>query len=199
MPVPDIRKIIQQNIEGLRRINDRVLPVKVGRAVAESVRQNFRRGGFYGSPWKQPVRRSLGLDGADGQYGPLLSRQNHLMSSTDYIPGPARVTIRNDADYAEIHNEGGDITVTSRMKRYFWSRYYRSGTAGQATSRRKAAAHDGESEFWKRMALKRVGSTIRIPRRHFLGESPQVDRIVHDIIDRELKQFINGINTRRSR
>ena len=34
MPVPDIRKIIQQNIEGLRRINDRVLPVKVGRAVA---------------------------------------------------------------------------------------------------------------------------------------------------------------------
>ena len=89
MPVPDIRKIIQQNIEDLRRINDRVLPVKVGRAVAESVRQNFRRGGFYGSPWKQPVRRSLGLDGADGQYGPLLSRQNHLMSSTDYIPGPA--------------------------------------------------------------------------------------------------------------
>lgn len=199
MPGSDIRKIIQQNIEDLRRINDRVLPVKVGRAVAESVRQNFRRGGFYGSPWKQPIRRSLGLDGAEGQYGPLLSRQNHLMSSTDYIPGTARVTIRNDAEYAEIHNEGGDITVTSRMKRYFWSRYYRNGQTGQSMSPRKAAAREGESEFWKRMALKRVGSTIQIPQRHFLGESPHVDRTVHDIIDKELKQFINGINTRRSR
>ena len=32
--------------------------------IEKIIRHNFRRGGFCGSPWKQPVRRSLGLDGA---------------------------------------------------------------------------------------------------------------------------------------
>lgn len=196
MPAPDIEKIVKDNLNELNRIKDRVLPVKVGRAAAESVKQNFRQGGFYGSRWKEPLRRDLGFEGAEGEYGPLLSRQDHLMSSTDSIPGTARVTIRNTAEYASVHNEGGSMTVTPKMKKYFWARFFRSSGERSGSAARKPAT-SREASFWKAMALKRAGSLIRIPRRRFLGESPQLTRLVSNIINKELKAFINGINSRK--
>lgn len=57
-------------------------------------------------------RQQVPFKGAAGSYGPLLSRSTHLMSSTDYIPGDAQVTIRNTAEYAQYHNEGAESTVT---------------------------------------------------------------------------------------
>lgn len=214
MPAPDIEKIIRQEVQKLIRIKDRDLPVKVGRAVVESVRDNFRHGGFYGRSWPSTKRQDIGFHGTTGQYGPLLSRQNHLMSSTDYVPGQGKVTIRNSLEYAEIHNEGGEIPVTPKMKKFFWAKYYETGLVGQLHSsgkgqrmKQKKDAYDAESGFWRGMALKRVGSTIKIPERQFLGPDPEVDRIVNDITNKELQNHIktmqnhirNGINTRRSR
>lgn len=204
--VPEIEKIIKEQLADLNRLKDRVLPVKVGRAVMESTRQNFREGGFYGRKWEDTKRRAIGFDGADGRYGPLLSRQNHLMSSTDYIPGQGRVTIQNAAEYAQIHNEGGHIPVTIKMKRFFWAKYYEAGLSSQLfedgkgkRSKQKADAFSGEAGFWKGMALKRVGSKIKIPRRQFLGDSPQVEKIIEDITKKELQNYIKGINNRTSR
>lgn len=205
MPAPDIQKEVEKAVKELMRLKDRVLPVKVGRAVRDSVRENFRKGSFYGEPWKVPLRTGIGFDGPD--YGTLLSGRNHLMMSTDYIPEPGRVKIQNTLVYAEIHNEGGEITVTKKMKSYFWSQYYKKGLVGgmysQAKGKKnqqKADTFNKEAEFWRNMALKKVGSKIKIPKRQFLGEHPEVDRIVKDIINQELQNFIaNGISTRRSR
>ncbi|MGM9774908.1 MAG: hypothetical protein ACI3Y2_06885, partial [Candidatus Egerieousia sp.] len=133
--VPDIQKIIQKELKDLERIRDRVLPVKVGRAVRDSVRENFRQGGFYGDKWQTTKRQEVGFNGVAGQYGPLLSRQNHLRSSTDYVPGKGEVAIRNTADYAKIHNEGGEIPVTKRMKSFFWVKAYQSGLKGEMYGR----------------------------------------------------------------
>ncbi len=207
MPAPDIEKIIRQEVQKLIRLKDRVLPVKVGMAVVESVRDNLRRGGFYGRSWPSTKRQDLGFHGVTGQYGPLLSRQNHLMSSTDYIPGQGKVTIQNSLEYAEIHNEGGEIPVTPKMKKFFWAKYYETGAVNPGAGSRKKAALEAESGFWRGMALKRVGSTIKIPERQFLGPDPEVDRIVNEIENKELQNHIkamqnrirNGINTRRSR
>ena len=204
MPVPDLQGIIQKQVKELIRLKDRVLPVKVGRAVRDSVRENFRKGGFYGQPWTPPMRTSLGFDGPG--YGPMLSGTNHLMMSTDYIPEPGRVTIQNTLVYAEIHNEGGEITVTKRMKSYFWSQYYKRGLVGslyaQAKGKKnqeKADTFNKEAEFWRAMALKKVGSKVKIPQRKFLGEHPEVERIVQEIINTELSNFAkNGITTQRS-
>ena len=90
----------------------RVLPVKVGRAVRDSVRDNFRRGGFYGESWKPPLRIQSGF-GSGPSYGSMLSGRNHLMMSTDYVPKPGRVTIQNTLVYAQIQNDGGEIIVLS--------------------------------------------------------------------------------------
>lgn len=204
MPVPDLQGIIQKQVRELIRLKDRVLPVKVGRAVRDSVRDNFRKGGFYGQSWKPPMRTDLGFNGP--AYGPMLSGTNHLMMQTDYIPEPGRVTIQNTLVYAQIHNEGGEITVTKKMKSFFWSQYYKRGLVGgmygQAKGKKnqqKAETLNKEAEFWRAMALKKVGSKIKIPQRQFMGEHPEVDRIVKDIINQELSKFIqNGINSRKS-
>ena len=47
------------------------------------------------------------------------------------------------------------------------------------------------AEFWRFMALKRAGTTIRIPRRRFLGAGPEVERIVREIIEENLDEYFN--------
>lgn len=184
MPAPAFSEMIRKNLEDLQRLQQRVLPVKVGRAVQESIRENFRKGSFYGrNAWAPPLRTTLGFSGAAGQYGPLLSGSNHLMMSTDYVPMNAKVLIRNFAQYAAVHNDGDQIQVTQRMKKYFWAKHY------EAEDLRGKGSP--EAEFWGKMALKKPGSNIRIPERHFLGPGPAVDKIVSGVIDTELRNYIN--------
>ena len=184
MPTPDIENIIRKNLEDLKKLYMRTLPVKVGRAVQSSVRENFRQGSFYGGErWQTPLRVTLGFRGAPGQRGPLLSGSNHLMMNTDYQPLPGRVIIRNSEVYAATHNDGEDITVTERMKRFFWAKHMED--------KERMGADSPEAEFWKRMALKKPGSKITIPQRHFLGPGPAVDKLVNDLINKELQEFIN--------
>lgn len=184
MPAPDIEKTIQRQLEDLKKLYLHKLPIRVGAAVRDSVRENFRQGSFYGGDrWHTPLRTSLGFRGATGQYGPLLSGSNHLMMNTDYQPLPGRVIIRNNEVYAATHNEGADIGVTERMKRFFWAKHMEDKT--------RLGENSPEAEFWKRMALKKPGSRITIPRRHFLGPSKEVDSIVQKTINNELQEYIN--------
>lgn len=179
---PNIESEVQKCLKDLMHIRSRVVPVKVGKEVVSSVRQNFRNGGFYGDSWKKTARQQIPFRGAAGSYGPLLSRSTHLMSSTDYVPGDAQVAIRNTVDYARYHNEGAESTVTKRMKRFFWAKHY------EAKGGKKGC--NPESDFWRNMALKKSGSRIRIPRRQFLGPSPQVDKIVDKILTSEMDNYI---------
>ena len=188
MSVPNFSGMIKKDLADLQRLRERVLPIKVGRAVQASVRENFRKGNFYGeAPWQTPLRTSLGFRGAGGQYGPLLSGSNHLMMSTDYyVPKPGTVVISSDTPYSVTHNEGEEIGVTTKMRKFFWAKHLED--------KKRYGVEAPETEFWKRMALKKPGSRIKIPRRHFLGPGKEVDRIVTDIINTELEGFINKHN-----
>lgn len=195
MPAPDLIGMVQEDLKELLRLQQRVLPVKVGRAVRDSVRENFRKSRFYnGESWQTPLRTSLGFSGAGGQYGPLLSGSDHLMMSTDYIPLPGQVIIRNPVEYASVHNDGDQIPVTQRMKKFFWAKHYEAEEL-----RGKGSV---EADFWKNMALKKPGGRIKIPRRHFLGPGAAVDKIVKGVVDTELRNFVkqhsNGKTTARS-
>lgn len=44
------------------------------------------------------------------------------------------------------------------------------------------------------MALMKVGSTIKIPQRKFLGTSPEVEAAVRAIIEENLNEYINSID-----
>lgn len=185
MSAPNFDKEVQKALTDLEKMYSRVLPVKVGKEVVSSVRQNFRSGGFYGQRWQTTKRQQVPFKGAEGGYSPLLSRTAHLMSSTDYVPGNAQVTIRNTVPYAKYHNEGASSRVTKKMKKFFWAKHYEAGGG-----RKKGKRPLPEADFWKAMALKKPGSKIKIQKRRFLGPSPKVDEIVRKTINSELDKYI---------
>ena len=110
---------------------------------------------------------------------------------------PDMVVLDTDLPYAAIHNDGGEIVVTGKMKRYFWYKYYEATGSfgrkknGQRRNDKRTRQLSTEADFWRFMALKRAGTTIRIPRRRFLGTGPEVERIVREIIEDNLNEYFN--------
>ena len=94
------------------------------------------------------------------------------------------------------HNYGGTITVTAKMKKFFWHKYYEATQSfgrkkdGSPRKDKRTVQLNAEAEFWKFMALKKAGTTIKIPRRRFLGTSPEVEQAVRNIIEENLEGYI---------
>lgn len=132
-------------------------------AATESVnffKNSFTRGGFTDVSfvaWKKPANPLAG-------YRVLYKTGNLQRSIRKQSESAERVIIESDLDYAEIHNNGGFITVTEKMKRFFWAKYYEFGG-------KKSKSNNAKAEFCKAMALKETGSKIKIEQRQFMGES----------------------------
>lgn len=156
-------------------------------AIASEFDLNFRRQAFFDSPWPQHASRVIRPGGH------LLVNTGQLRASllpaVRATPTAGSVTFRSDLPYAAIHNTGGTITVTPKMRRYFWARHYEArGRQKRKTKRKTSAQLSPQAEFWRRMALKPVGSAISIPQRQFVGSHPNVTRKCEDIILRNLRQ-----------
>lgn len=74
--------------------------------------RNFERKAFFTTAWKPAKINTIGS---------LMMRRGRLRSSLQSnIFGNNTITWKSDAPYAETHNSGGTITVTPKMKRFFW-------------------------------------------------------------------------------
>lgn len=159
----ELRKVVRRILSDIR--------VELG----DEFDQNFERQGFFAEKWqrrKSPIR-------GDGH---ILYASGDLRKSIRSRSDESSITFYSDLAYAGIHNEGGEIKVTARMKRFFWHKYYET-----------------KDEFWKAMALMKVGKTIKIPRRQFLGMAPEVETEVRKIIEDNLTQYFEhdfNINTK---
>ena len=49
-----------------------------------------------------------------------------------------------------------------------------------------------KAEFWRRMALKKVGSTINIPERRFIGSGRNTDRIIREITEQNFEEYLKN-------
>lgn len=151
--------------------------------------QNFQRQAFFTQAWQR--RRSPTRSG-----GHILLDTGQLRRSIQSRTEGSSITFYSDLPYAAIHNEGGEIIVTPRMKRYFWHKYYAATGAfgrkknGTKRNDKRTVQLSSEADFWKFMALKKAGTTIRIPRRQFLGTSPEVEQIVRTIIEENLSEYL---------
>ena len=154
--------------------------------------RNFERQGFFSEAWqrrKSPTRPggSILIDTGG------LRRSIHSRISGDSI------TFESTAAHAAIHNEGGEIVVTEKMKRFFWYKYMNAAGAlafcrrkdGSLRKEKGTRQISTEAEFWKHMALMKVGKIIKIPRRQFIGYSPEVEHLVTEIIEENLTEFFN--------
>lgn len=164
--------------------------------------QNFERQAFFSQTWQR--RKSPTRPG-----GLILVDSGNLRSSVRSEIRESSIVFLSDHPAAAIHNEGGEIKVTERMKRFFRAKFYESqgGFGRRSGDPNRPTLPDGafhawtakmdlnnESEFWRVMALMKVGSTIKIPQRKFLGASPEVEAAVRAIIEENLTEYINNID-----
>jgi phage gpG-like protein len=142
--------------------------------------RNFERKAFFTTGWKPAIKNSTGS---------LLLRTGALRSSLF----PSRISglsikWTSSLAYADIHNCGGTITVTPKMKGFFWYRF-RMATGGNDKNL------NAEALFWRAMALKPVGSVIIIPKRQFIGDHPVVHQSIRNVSDdwfnNDVKKFID--------
>lgn len=158
----------------------------------EEFDMNFKREAFFNEKWK---RRKGDTDETRG----LLVQSGTLRRSirSQIIEGGKGVEITSSVPYAKIHNEGGSITVTRRMKGYFWIKYRQAvgritrTKAGKARNGRKNRQISRDAEFYKAMALKKTGSRIMIPRRQFIGRHPDLEKLLDEIAMENLKKVFN--------
>ena len=78
-------------------------------------------------------------------YGTLLSGRKHLFKSVGYTPADYRVRVFNEVVYAPINNWGGeiDVTVTDRMRRFAWAKFYKaSGKRKKTGTGKRNASND---------------------------------------------------------
>lgn len=150
--------------------------------------KNFERQAFFSEAWarrKSPTRPG----------GHILVDTGQLRRSITSRVTDHSVIFSTSLPYAAIHNEGGDIVVTAKMKRFFWAKYYATSGAfvrkknGEKRKTKKNAQLTTEAEFWKCLALMKVGKKIKIPRRQFLGISPEVEKSVHEIIEDDITEY----------
>lgn len=153
----------------------------------EEFDRNFEQKAFFDRPWpseKIPNRR-----------GSLLIRSGALRRSLRATGRSMAIHFESSVPYAQIQNEGGVITVTAKMQRFFWAMHMKAARASGGKGQR-ARAMSAEAAWWKAMALKKVGSKILIPERRFIGEHPQVDRSVERVLDIHVKRLSDTLHKR---
>lgn len=190
----ELRKVVRRILSDIR--------VELG----DEFDQNFERQGFFAEKWqrrKSPIR-------GDGH---ILVASGDLRKSIRSRSDDHSITFYSDLAYAGIHNEGGEIKVTARMKRFFRAKFYEAmGMTKKNGSGKRRELTDGgfyawtakmklneKAEFWRMMALMKVGKTIKIPRRQFLGMAPEVETEVRKIIEANLSDYFEhdfNINTK---
>lgn len=170
----------RKELENALRIR---LPVIIGRKAADFYKDNFRQRGFVNNglhPWPETHRQRTGGNRAASRYEPLMSARQNLYGSIRYVPGDARVTVGTSVHYAEIHNQGGNIAVTPRMRKFAWRQFFEAGG--------KKVPMAPEAAKWKAIALTK--HNIHIPQRQFIGESKELNDIIRQTIDKELTNIL---------
>lgn len=150
--------------------------------------RNFERQAFFSQAWQR--RKSPTRPG-----GLILVDTGGLRQSIYSTIKDRSIVFGYNHPAAAIHNEGGEIKMTPRMKSFFWHKYYEAtGSFGRKKdgSRRndkRTIQLSTEAEFWKFMALMKVGRTIKIPQRKFIGTSPEVEATVREIIEENITEY----------
>lgn len=188
---------LERKKKELERLRDKVLPAKVGNIAVRHFKKNFRDGGYNDNgltKWEETCRQRSGGTNAASRFGPLLSRQNHLMNSWVVTEGAYSVKIENPVKYAPYHNEGADITVTPRMRKFAWRKFFEASkiSKGDTASvrKQKESAMSGEGRMWKGLALTRK-TRLHIPKRQFMGKPKELVDKVNKVIDDELKKVLD--------
>ena len=102
----------------------------------------------------------------------LLINSSMLRNSIHHTAVGNQVEVSSPLPYANIHNEGGRIPITTRMRGYFWAQY-----------------KETKNPLWKALALTKK-THIDIPKRQFVGVSQYTD----EAFDKVAKQILGQLD-----
>lgn len=133
----------------------------------EEFDKNFERKAFFSKTWKNRI-----LEGK----GSLMNVTGKLRRSIRAEESGTSIIFSSSEVYAAIHNEGGTIIVTNKMKKYFWAKYKQTGDIK-----------------YKYMAMKKAGTRIHIPQRQFIGDDDRVVQITREVVQTNVNNSINEL------
>ncbi|NDV45493.1 hypothetical protein D0T49_00300 [Paludibacter sp. 221] len=143
--------------------------------LTEAYDRNFERKAFFsGAPWlptKRPVSR-----------GSLLLRSSAMRNSIKSEVRGESIVFTSSKPYTEIHNEGGTINMPARKQVIHFNQ------KGRFSKNNKKASYAQKAS---------VGAhTVKMPKRQFIGDAPEVEQIVKENIDEVLPSSINDFMTK---
>ena len=149
--------------------------------------RNFERKAFFDKPWENtsiPNRK-----------GSLMMRTGKLRRSVRSKQTNNEITWSSSLPYASLQNEGGEVIVTEKMKRFFWAMFYKSNGAVSVIKKGDTRNNDrnkkltAEAATWKALALQKVGAKMKIKQRQFIGDHPQVRQRIEHVVDLNMKEL----------
>lgn len=155
----------------------------------EEFDRNFQRKAFFDE--KQWPERKF-----DDGVGSLMQRTGGLRGSIRSRRRKDELVYSSSKPYARIHNEGGEIRVTRKMKGYFFGKAkeargkYQYKKNGERRGNKRNRELSEKEQFYLAMALKKVGSVIQMPERRFIGHGRATDRIIRDIVEMNFEDYI---------
>lgn len=152
--------------------------------------RNFERKAFFDQKW--PQNKLI------NRRGSMMARTNNLRRGYVAKIQGEKIAFSNSMPYASIQNEGGEIKVTQKMKKYFWAMYYQAtgqiskSKGGNIIKSQKNTNLSIEAMQWKALALQPIGKKIKIPSRRVIGSHPRIREVIQDVVDSNL-QDLNAI------
>lgn len=141
--------------------------------LTETFDRNFERKAFFsGAPW-QPTKRPVSR-------GSLLVRTSAMRNSIKSTIQGESLVYSSSKPYTGIHNEGGTINMPARKQVIHFNK------KGRFNKNNKKASYAQKAS---------VGAyTVKMPKRQFIGDAPEVTKIVNEVttehVKRELKDYI---------
>ena len=166
---------IQEIDDFFDKLTDEFFKKQVPNIVAEKAteffKERFTTKEWDGEPWPpQKIKR-----------GELMVKSSSLHKSIKpSIVTPERVVISGGSEkipYAKIHNEGGEIPITPKMRRFFW-----------AMHRKEVGEDKNKDTNWKWLALTK-NDAMKIPMRRFMGPSEKLN----DVLFNALRDAFNAL------
>lgn len=157
-------------LAGKYRNFKRTIPHKAAITMVNFFKRNFNVGGFVDVPFKRWKKSTYpGARGAMVRSGNTRREIKKIQVSQSRVV----VGIANHNHYAKIHNEGGKILITPKMRRFFWAKYKETG-----------------KDYWKGLALTKK-THIDIPQRKFIGESKALEKTLDRMLIAELRKALS--------
>ncbi|TXI14239.1 MAG: hypothetical protein E6Q66_07475 [Pedobacter sp.] len=173
-------------------LND--MPTVIGQAAVTHFQENITK--RQGVPTGGSFQRFKGriFENNRNRGKGLLNDTGNMVDSIKIISRSANsvhVGIRaSEIPYAEVHQQGGKIPVTDKMRKFFWAKHYEHASSAGRSRGKRSISSSGEANFWKAMALKKANSSITIPKRQFMDVTPDLEKTILRTIKTEMNQII---------